>query len=362
MWLRSKAVSGVPSMLGKQILPMSLTPEMKVDELVHAFGGPRAYNAGRLYEACRLYERMLDEDATVALTLAGAMTPAGMGGPIIQLMEHGFVDFIVSTGANLYHDLHFALGLPVYQGDFRADDVELRKKGIVRIYDIFIPDETLLETDKFLKEIFLSSKLDKPISTAELHRLIGEAVLDRARYPERSLVAQAVKYDVPVYTSSPGDSSIGMNLSATKMSGGKVTVDPDLDVMETTAIVYGSKKNGAIEIGGGSPKNFYLQTQPQLSQILGFSGGGQDFLIQITTDTPQWGGISGATFQEAISWGKVNPHEPSNNVVVYADATIAAPILFTYIISRKKKKPLKRLYPERPSLVEKLQRDYKRKR
>jgi deoxyhypusine synthase len=191
--------------------------------------------------------------------------------------------------------------------------------------------------------------------------MIGEVVLNRAQRPDLSIVAQAAKYDVPIYTSSPGDSSIGMNLSAAKMSGSTITVDPDLDVMETTAIVYASSKNGAIEIGGGSPKNFYLQTQPQLSQILGMDGGGQDFLIQITTSSPQWGGLSGATFQEAISWGKVNPREPRNNVVLYADATIAAPILFAYIMSTRKGKALKRLYAQRPKLVEELQRDYDKK-
>jgi len=354
----SKLRSPGSFMLGKRIFPMNIKPHMTVDELIDEFGETRAYNAGRLYEACRLYEKMLDEDATIAVTLAGAMAPAGMGGPIITLMEKGFVDFIVSTGANLYHDLHFALDLPVYQGDFRANDVELRKRGIVRIYDIFVPDDALLKTDDFLKEIFLSQKLNKPISTAELHRIIGGAILTKGKNPERSIVAQAVKCDVPIYTSSLGDSSIGMNLSAAKMKGGTVTVDPDLDVMETTAIVYGSRKNGAIEIGGGSPKNFYLQTQPQLSQILKVGGGGQDFLIQITTSSPQWGGLSGATFQEAISWGKVNPQEPSNNVVVYADATIAVPILFAYIISRRENKQLKRLYMKRPSLLRKLQEAY----
>lgn len=335
---------------------------MTVDELVDAFGESRAYNAGRLYEACRLYEKMLDEDATIALTLAGAMAPAGMGGPITKLMEKGFIDFIISTGANLYHDLHFALDLPVYQGYFRADDVELRKRGMVRIYDIFVPDDVLLKTDDFLREVFLSRRLNNPISTAELHRMIGEAVLAKGKNPERSIVAQATKYDVPIYTPSPGDSAIGMNLSAAKMKGGTVTVDPDLDVMETTAIVYESRKNGAVEIGGGSPKNFYLQTQPQLSQILKVGGGGQDFLIQITTSSPQWGGLSGATFQEAISWGKVNPHEPSNNVVVYADATIAAPILFAYIISRRENKQLKRLYTKRSHLLKRLQEAHDSKR
>lgn len=346
----------------KRIIPINILPHMKVTELVNTYGESHAYNAGRLYEACKLYEKMLDEEATIALTLAGAMTPAGMGGPIINLMKNGFIDFLVSTGANLYHDLHFALDLPLYQGDSRADDIELRKKGIVRIYDIFIPDETLLRTDQFLKEIFRSVKLNNPISTAELHRMIGEVVLNRAKRPDLSIVAQAAKYDVPIYTSSPGDSSIGMNLSAAKMKGSTITVDPDLDVVETTAIVYASSKNGAIEIGGGSPKNFYLQTQPQLSQILGLDGRGQDFLIQITTSSPQWGGLSGATFQEAISWGKVNPHEPRNNVVVYADATIAAPILFAYIMSTRKGKALKRLYAQRPKIVKELQKDYDKER
>lgn len=339
-----------------RIYPRTLKKGMTVEDLVSQYSQSGAFNGGRLAEACRLYERMLDENTTIALTLAGAMTPAGMGGPIITMLEYGFIDFIISTGANLYHDLHFALDLPVHQGDFRANDDELFEAGIVRIYDVFITDELLFATDAFLQEIFFSLDRERPISTAELHFEIGQAVLRQSKHPEYSLVAQAAKYHVPIYTSSPGDSSIGMNLAATKLRGHRLTVDPDLDVIETSALVYTSEKNGAIVVGGGSPKNFYLQTQPTLSQILKLDRGGQDFFIQITTDAPHWGGLSGATPQEAVSWGKIHPGEASKHVVVYSDSTVALPILFSYLCSVREPRPRKQLYLKREEAVNTLKR------
>lgn len=345
-----------------RIFPLTFGEDMRVSELVEGFRRSGAFNAGRLAEACKLFTTMVEEDATIALTLSGAMTPTGLGGAIISMMERGLIDFIISTGANLYHDLHFALDLPIHQGDFRVDDTELYKAGIERIYDIFITDEILLETDAFIQKVTEDAGKNRTLSTAELHYMLGKAVLEKCRYPERSFVAQAARYDVPIFTSSPGDSSIGMNLAAMKLTreGGNITIDSDLDVLQTTAIIFNSKKNGVLAIGGGSPKNFYMQTQPTLSQILGIDSKGHDYFVQITTDSPQWGGLSGATPQEAVSWGKMCIKETQNHVVVYCDATIAMPILTAYILSSKRKRNLKRLYTKLPEFVATLKKRIKK--
>lgn len=341
----------------KRIYPR--VPKIKEDtfsNLIEYYSNSGAYNGGRLAEACEIYEKMIEEDVTICLTLSGALTPTGLGGFINKIIERGLTDFIISTGANLYHDIHFALDLPVHQGDFRVDDRDLLKKGIVRIYDIFIPENTLLETDEFIQKSMDDFTSDNPISTAEIHNYIGRKILKEGKKPEFSLLATAAKYDVPIFTPSPGDSSIGMNLALLKSSGKNVVIDTDLDILESAAIVYNSKKNGAVELGGGAPKNFYMQTQPMLSQIMDIEKGGHDYFIQITADAPHWGGLSGATPSEALSWKKVKPQKIKNNVVVYCDITVAAPVLFSYILSKKHKVKPKKLYTKRRENIKKLKK------
>ncbi|MEE9487439.1 MAG: deoxyhypusine synthase [Candidatus Brocadiales bacterium] len=348
--------------LNKGVIPahkVTASEDMRVVDLVDGFAASGAFNAGRLAEASKLFLKMAQdkEDTAICLTLSGALTPTGMGGLLRELIEAGLVDFIISTGANIYHDLHFALDLPMYRGDFRANDSELRKAKIYRIYDMFVTDEVLVETDSFLQTALDNGTGRQGISSAQLHHIIGNAALKKAPHPERSFVAQAARLGVPVFTSSPGDSAIGMMLALLKLHGSTVTVDPDLDVLQTAAIIHGSKKNGVITLGGGSPKNFYMQTQPMLEMLFGRPCKGHDYFIQITTDSPQWGGLSGATPQEAVSWGKVKKGNVENNVVVYCDATIAAPILMTYGLARAGKRPQKRLYEQLPELVAALKRD-----
>jgi deoxyhypusine synthase len=176
-------------------------------------------------------------------------------------------------------------------------------------------------------------------------------VLESAPAPEKSFVAQAAVFDVPIYTSSPGDSGIGLNLLVPHMYDRTVNLNPVLDVMETTAIVRGADKNGVVEIGGGSPKNFYLQTQPALQQFLkDVSHGGHDYFLQLTTDSPQWGGLSGATPSEAKSWGKVRDAH-RNNVVVYSCASLTFPLIAQYVLSRCRPRPLRRIHRQLDDLV-----------
>ncbi len=348
---------------GRRIRAVKPKSFSNILDVIESFDLSGAYNAGRLAEACRVYEKMIKDDATIALTLAGAFTPTGLGSYIIHAIERGIVDLIISTGANLYHDMHFALDLPLYQGTSNVDDGKLLKHGIVRIYDIFLPDETLFETDKAVQRFVeeLSLKVKSPISTSEFHYLLGRWLLENAPRPEESILATASKYNVPVYTPSPGDSSIGMNVSKAKLEGGGIVVDPDLDVLETAATVYCSEKNGVIVLGGGSPKNFYFQTQPMLDQILGIGRGGHDYVIQLTVDVPQYGGLSGATLQEAVSWGKIRPREDVSKVTVYMDITVSAPLLFSYMFSKNYERAHKNIYLKRADFIERLKAAYIRR-
>ncbi len=311
---------------GKMIEPLKLQGNEKVDSFITNVFGNSGYNARNLADACSLFKKMIEENTTICLTLAGAMTPIGMSGPINRMIEQGFFDLIISTGANLYHDMHRAFGFLMKQGAVNADDEELNKMGIARIYDVFIDDtETLFRTDREVIKAVVGRKFDQPMSTADLHHLIGKHIEKVAPHPEKSILATAAKHNVPVYTSSPGDSSIAMNLLIPHYYDNTIPIDPLRDIIETSSIVYNSEKNGVVIVGGGSPKNFYMQTQPTLWQILNLNKGGHDYFIQFTTDSPQWGGLSGATPQEAKSWGKVK-EALRNNVVVYSCASITFPL------------------------------------
>jgi deoxyhypusine synthase len=325
-------------------------------------GGFQAFNAGRLSEACHIFaDKMLapENETTIGLTVAGALTPAGLGGCVIELMDRGLIDFIISTGANLYHDLHYALNFTLHRGSPFLDDVELYEQGIIRIYDVLFPATVLLETDKYVRDFLVRSKLDRPMATSEFHYLLGQDLLSHTPgCEEYSVVARAAAAGVPIYTSSPGDSSIGMNIAYHElMNGGTFMIDPNKDVNEVCAIILAGKQNGCVILGGGSPKNFYLQGQPTLWEVYGIPKGGNDYFIQITTDQVVWGGLSGATPAEAVSWGKVNPGVLPDTVVAYCDSTIAFPLFCEYAVgSANNRRTRKELVHKREELVEDLVR------
>lgn len=335
--------------------PLRLAGNESVADMIDQVFARSGFNARRLAEGADLFKRMIADDATIALTLAGAMTPIGMSGPIISLMDAGFIDWVISTGANLYHDMHRAYDMPMVQGDFRADDNELAEDGVARIYDVFIhEDATLTATDRVILDAAQDMDASRPFSSAALHAAIGRHVAASAPHPERSLVAAAARLGVPIYTSSPGDSSIGMNLTVPVLAGRELPLNPILDVIETTAIVRDADKNGVVEVGGGSPKNFYLQTQPTLHQVLRDpSKGGHDYCLQLTTDSPQWGGLSGATPSEARSWGKLKDAF-INNVVVYSCASLTLPLLAQYVLVRCRPRAQKRLHDRLEQLTQDL--------
>jgi deoxyhypusine synthase len=285
---------------------------------------------------------------------------------LIPLMESGFVDWVISTGANLYHDAHFALGLSMHRGTPLANDVELRDKGVVRIYDIFFDYNVLLSTDAFIREVSARPEFQRPMSSAEYHYLLGGYVRERERalgLSRRSVLAAAHELEVPIYTSSPGDSSIGMNVAEQALAGSKLRFDVSADVNETASVVLEAKrgggKSGVLIVGGGSPKNFMLQTEPQIQEVLGIDERGHDFFLQMTDARPDTGGLSGATPAEAVSWGKIDPDQLPGTVVVYTDTSIALPLLTAYARERHPDRPLKRLYARRESMMNRLMREYR---
>ena len=353
---------------GKKIDPKPINPSTSIIELVD--NNLISYNGGRLREACQLFtEKILQDDVTVGLSLSGALTPAGLGiSALIPLIEYGFVDWIVSTGANLYHDTHFAIGLPLHRGRFDADDVSLREDGIVRIYDIFFDYDILISTDEFFRKIVAAPEFQKEMSTSEFHHLVGKYLTEREKVlgtEKRSLLAAAYQYGVPIYTSSPGDSSIGMNVAALALKGNKMKFDVSMDVNESAAIVLEAKRAGgrsaAMILGGGSPKNFLLQTEPHIQEVLGLEEKGYDYFIQLTDARADTGGLSGATPGEAVSWGKIDPDQLPDSVVCYTDSTIGLPIMAAYALAKHPPRKPKRLFDQRANMLKSIGQEFKEK-
>jgi len=349
---------------GARISPKGIHPGMPVADLVdQAF---LAYNAGRLAEGARLLtQKILKPDVTLGVTLTGALTPAGLGGScLVPLIQAGCIDWMVSTGANLYHDTHFALDLALHRGSPFHSDKDLRDEGVIRIYDILFDYTVLLDTDAFYRELIKAPAFQRPMSTAEFHHLVGEALYlrEQALGSGTSVLSAAFQCGVPIYTSSPGDSSIGMNVAAMALEGNLLSFDVNADVNETTSIVLDAKLRGGKSavwvLGGGSPKNFILQTEPQIQEVLGIDERGHDYFFQVTDARPDTGGLSGATPSEAVSWGKIDPEQLPDAVVCYTDSTIALPILTAYVLSRTAPRPLKRLFDRRPELMAQLRDQY----
>ncbi|MFO7168356.1 MAG: deoxyhypusine synthase [Chloroflexota bacterium] len=350
---------------GVKLDPTPIAAGLSVRDLVdkHLY----AYNAARLREACQLFaQKIAQPDVTIGVTLSGALTPTGLGtAAIVPLIRAGLVDWIVSTGANLYHDMHRSLGFELFGSTPFVNDMDLRERNIIRIYDILFDQDVLLKSDEFLRQCIAGPEFQRPMSTAELHYLLGRYTQARERALGTSyvsLLTAAHEAGVPLYTSSPGDSTIGMNVAAMALSGNKLRFDVEADVNETTAIVHRAKKRGGksavLIFGGGSPKNFILQTEPQLQEIMGIAEKGHDYFIQFTDARPDTGGLSGATPSEAVTWGKVDPDQLPDTIVCYTDSTIAMPILAAYALEVAGPRPLKRLYDQREEMLRELAEDY----
>ena len=347
------------SFIGKKIDPPSISADMTIPRLIE-FYNSTGYNARRLAEAAEMLQDMIDTNSTVCLTLAGAMTPIGLGVTISEMIEAGFIDWIVSTGANVYHDLHFAYNLPVRQGHFDVNDDILYSRQIVRIYDVYIKEAGTLQAQDVIlqKDIRRDTQIiPQKCSTADIAYALGKAAKENAKYPEKSFVVKAYEHKVPIYMPAIGDSSIGLNMLPLLLEGKGIFPNVILDVAESAAILWKSKRSGGLELGGGVPKNFFQQTGPALYQILKIKEGGQDYLIQLTDARADTGGLSGATLQEGKSWGKIRTSR-KGNVVVYGDSSVYFPILCSYVISVCKRRKHKQIYENKDSWVEEMKKIY----
>lgn len=348
--------------------PQPISRGMTVDQVID--NSMFAYNAGSFRKACELFvSGVMQEDVRIGVSLSGALTPAGLGRScLIPLVKAGLVDWIVSTGANLYHDLHRMLGYEFHQGCAKADDTKLRENGIIRIHDIFIDFNALLDTDRFVRDTLRRErpnfKKNTPCSSADIHAILGRAIIRKnPGLKDESLLAAAFEAGVPIHTSSPADSSIGMNIAALMLENTPIPLDSHQDINEVTSYVYDIKRRGGksavLILGGGSPKNFVLQTEPHIQEVLGLPEAGHDFFIQFTDARPDTGGLSGATPSEAVSWGKVDPAALSKTIVSYGDCSFMLPFFVSYVLNKSQPRLSSRLYEKRGLLVQRLKDDYK---
>lgn len=341
-------------------LPAGITAADLIDTAFHA------YNAARLKEACQLFTtHLVREETTIGVSLAGALSPAGLGTSCLApLIQRNYIDWIVTTGAVLYHDLHLGLGYSFYRGSPNLDDTELRRRKLVRIYDVIIEFNAMRETDRWLRGVFEDPVFQRPMGSAELHYRLGEKIAEsekRLGLGGRTILAAAYAAGVPIYVASPGDSSIGLVIAERALVENTIVFDVSRDVNETAAIVHRAKRTGAsaaVSIGGGAPKNFLLQTGPQLEDILGLKAMPHDYFIQFTDARPDSGGLSGATPSEAVSWGKIDPAMLPHTVTAYVDVTIALPLLAAYVLERGPGREAKRLYDHLPEMFKDLQADF----
>lgn len=295
-----------------------IVADMTVDELVREYSGC-AFGAGRLAEAVDIYYKMLaSEKTTKFFGLAGAMIPAGMRNIIADLIRDGYIDVLVTTGANMVHDTVEALGLHHYKGTACANDIQLRHDCIDRIYDVYLPDQHFTELEEFLQSIYAGLPKEK-LSIRQVLTEIGKNLDD-----DSSILKTAADMGVPVYCPAIQDSVIGLQAWLYK-EGNPLHVDAFADMHEFMDICYETECAGAMLLGGGVPKNYILQSMLVTPRSF-------DYAIQLTMDRPETGGLSGATLDEAQSWGKVG--ENAKAVTVYADATITLPLIVAAVRTR----------------------------
>jgi len=303
---------------GDPVEQVTIRPGMSVNDLVCELARAGAYNGGALARAADIYERMLTDKKTVKFFgLAGAMVPAGMGGIVSDLLTRGYIDLLVSTGANLTHDIIEALGCRHYHGSAFCSDIELRQEEINRIYDVFLPNEAFATFESFIQESLSTLDPGHSYPISELLTLLGKRL-------DHGILATAAATGIPVYCPAVADSMIGLQCWLYSQSG-KISVDAFSDMRGLIDRCFTAEKAGALLVGGGVPKNFILQSMLMTPQ--GFT-----YAVQLTGDRPDLGGLSGATLDEARSWGKITGDAQA--VTVYGDATITLPVLVAAVLER----------------------------
>ena len=340
------------------IVPGKLGKGMSIPDLVEMMGRT-CFEARNVHRAARLYARMADEGDTIWLGIAGAGIAGGMGGMVIALLEAGMVDVICSTGAQVYHDLHFAFGLPVKAIHPHHDDDALRRHGDTRIYDIGIREKETLEAQDAIIRRFVQERHavigQGPLASWEFNFHLGRWAAANAPHPERSFTIAAARLGVPVFWDSLSNHSIAMNLVLTDKQGFPVHLSAQKDILHSSAIAFTSEQTGFVELGGGGPKNFIQQTGPTISQILGVDFEGADRGIQIGTAVEKEGSLSGCTFGEAVTWGKYQHADRASLVQVWGEYSVIFPLLAAYVIDRCAPRPAKGICAQMDDRVKQLE-------
>jgi deoxyhypusine synthase len=339
------------------IIPARFKRNQTISEFVEAIGAT-SFEARNVYRGAHLFKRMVGDGDTIWLGIAGAGIAGGMGGMVISLLECGFIDIICSTGAQVYHDLHFAFGLPVKAISPLANDDELRAAGDTRIYDIGIREkETLEAQDEIIRRFVVErySRLKgRTLSSWEFNHEMGLWVAEAAPHPELSFVATAASAGVPIFWDSLSNHSIAMNLARTDREGYPVVISGQKDVFDSAAISYGANGTGFVELGGGGPKNFIQQTGPTISQILNIEFEGADRGLQIGTAVEREGSLSSCTFSEAVTWGKYRSTGEDKLVQIWGEYSVIFPILVAFVLDQCKDRSPRRITDRMPEFIEKL--------
>lgn len=340
------------------IVPEKLGKGLSIPDLI-AMMGRTCFEARNVQRAASLFGRMIDQGDTIWLGIAGAGIAGGMGGMVISLLEAGFVDVICSTGAQVYHDLHFAFDLPVKSIHPHYDDDLLRRHGDTRIYDIGIREKETLEAQDAIIRKFVEEEYDllseASLSSWQFNYHLGSWVQATAPHPERSFCATAARLGIPVFWDSLSNHSIAMNLVRTDAQGKPVQLSAQKDILHSAAIAFTSPQTGFLELGGGGPKNFIQQTGPTISQILGIDFEGADRGIQIGTAVEREGSLSSCTFGEAVTWGKYQQASEANLVQVWGEYSIIFPLLAAYAMDQCEARPTKDICNQMGKRVAKLQ-------
>jgi deoxyhypusine synthase len=343
------------------IIPPSISKGMTITDIIHTLG-KTSFEARNVYRGARLFKRMVDQGDVIWLGIAGAGIAGGMGGMVVSLLEAGFIDVICSTGAQVYHDLHFAFDLPVKAISPNHDDNVLRSCGDTRIYDIGIRDkETLNAQDEiirtFVKDCYKEHLSESGLSSWEFNFALGNWVRRNSIYPQRSFVAKAAEMGVPIFWDSLANHSIAMNLVLTDRRGFPVNLSAQKDIFDSAAIAFSSGQTGFIELGGGGPKNFIQQTGPTIDQILKikFKGAGRG--LQIGTAIEKEGSLSGCTFSESVTWGKYKEATDEKLVQIWGEYSIIFPLLAAYALDNCKKRPSQNMISQLPASIDKLEKN-----
>ena len=341
------------------IIPPSLSENLSITELIDILG-QTSFEARNLYRGAKLYHRMVAAGDVIWLGIAGAGIAGGMGGMVNSLIQGGFIDVICSTGAQVYHDLHFAFDLPVKAISPWQNDDALRRHGDTRIYDIGIRDQETLEAQDAIIRAFIHERYDqdfndRPLSSWEFNLALGQWVLQKSRFPERSFVACAAKHDIPIFWDSLANHSIAMNLVRTDQEGYPLALSAQKDIFDSAAIAFASEGSGFIELGGGGPKNFIQQTGPTINQILQIDYDGAERGIQIGTAVEKEGSLSGCTFSESVTWGKYRNADEDKLVQIWGEYSVLFPLLAAYVIDNAPAQPSKQIVTHLPEYIAKLE-------